>query len=290
MNKILIFLLGMAVCLADQESGSLSDKTTEKEVLLVFSIPKSGTHLLFKCLDLLNDRGSGFSYKIKWRHPGYRPYGMSSENDQEEQELYNNRSKKILNIRDVRDCICSSVFFLDRLYAKDGCWVKGKSVWENLKTVEEKIEYLIRLEGALPWNHIQTYTESINTSSLSDIFITRFEELVGEHMDAQRSLIRNLASFLEIDLSEEDLTYVQNNLFGPADDPKKRLVGSKDGPSWSSFYFNKGKTGAWKTFFTERHKKLLKNVQVKCLSISAMRKRVLGDISIGLFILIGIKL
>ncbi len=79
-----------------------------------------------------------------------------------------------------------------------------------------------------------------------NVCVVRFEDLVGPNgggsAQAQRDSIRKIAQHIGIDLSEDDISDIMAKIFG------KGLT------------FRRGKIGAWRSHFSENHKKLFKQV------------------------------
>lgn len=215
--------------------------------LMVLSIPKSGTHLLLKCCDLLKMEKQDFPYKIEESHPGFIGLGGPDPSICLDRIKNNPQWKMILNIRDLRDCYCSAVPYLDKVCKLNIPIHKQFTLlWEQLENDSQKLKYLLQLDHPMPWDLTLTFKEAVRLMDNPNIFVTRFEDLIGEDKEAQRDLLKKLINYLELEYSDESLTFIQNALFGP------ELVRSGE------LFFNEGKTGKWKTMFNEEHKQIFK--------------------------------
>ena len=78
------------------------------------------------------------------------------------------------------------------------------------------------------------------------VLVCRFEDLVGEQgggsAEKQRAVLRDLAVFLGYPLSEKEIDLVAKQLYGG---------------TWT---FRKGKIGLWKDYFSEKSKRLFKQL------------------------------
>ncbi|MCH9617437.1 MAG: hypothetical protein SP4CHLAM5_07260 [Chlamydiia bacterium] len=213
--------------------------------LFIVSIPKSGTHLIEKFFLLLEEKCVGYDYKQQVFHPGLStPISRIWEESLEIIET-SKRKKLILNIRDLRDCYCSAVPFIDKLMEADPN-IYFYNIMKGFEGFDEKLKHFLREDVKFPWNYVPVFEEARKFSLLENVFLVRFEDLIGEDKEAQRNLIKDLIDYLEVECSDEAITEIQDDLFGP----EKVLNGE--------LYFHEGKTGKWKTMFTEEHKRMFK--------------------------------
>ncbi|PCI92736.1 hypothetical protein COB11_06710 [Candidatus Aerophobetes bacterium] len=219
------------------------------EELFVLTIPKSGSHLILKCIKLLEKNLSSFPYVIRVGHPGFVGRRAPGPSKLFSRLSMNPKAKKILNIRDLRDCYCSAIPYLDKLVARKQSFIFDK-IWTSLETSEQKLLYLLKLDHPMPWDLTLTFQAMVELSSGSNVLISRFEELVGPSGGGTRSsqlnLISEIVTFLELECSKEIILRIADNLFGG-----KRIKNPK-------LFFHEGKIGKWKLLFNEEHKNIFK--------------------------------
>jgi len=209
----------------------------------VTSVPKCGTHLLLRTLYFLT------GFEVKWIH-------FPTRNDAEDKVLVNHMTfsktsfllkrkdcKGFFIYRDPRDMVVAYAFARLHVY-------KNLTLDEIiLKLIEESIYthvVLARARGIkavydlfLPWkNYSQFYT-------------VRFEDLVGPQgggsKEIQYETIKNMAQYLKIEVTDEQIDEIANEVFG----------GSVPG---SLNTFRTGQIGSWKNYFNEQHKEAFKKI------------------------------
>lgn len=235
-------------CIGYEDAG-------HRDTIFITSIPKCGTHLLEKCIELLTKRTNPFKHRsaakkcfevvtkktteqidfFQWHTPYSR--WMS--------RIFKEHNVKVFFIyRDPRDKAVSRVY-----YIYDGQWEKRdmdnplrqlpfdkllRRVISDLKSPVTQLPLLDEYGAFLSW---------IDDPSCCAV---RFEDLVGPQgggtRKAQVRAIKKIASHIDPALALDDLLINEcvKNLFGGT-------------PT-----FREGKIGAWKTSFKKRHKKLFK--------------------------------
>ncbi len=147
--------------------------------------------------------------------------------------------KVIFLLRDPRDQLISILF-----YIRERHWEYRTLRMDfpfGLLSFEEQIEEMITGEKygvQVPYDFFKL---RLPWMSFEDSYTTYFENLVGEKgqgsKEVQMAELRNLAGFLHIQISNEQLEYIADNLFG-----------------WHGLgTFRSGQIGSWKDYFTERH-------------------------------------
>lgn len=208
---------------------------------LIISIPKCGTHLLQKCISLINKDKK----LCRYTHQRYYP----------NQKL--NNTINFFIIRDPRDQLISLIYHvLIRIdWYKDDPKMKQElhSLWdyENL-SFSDKIYKLIN-EGASYYNIYSSpgikginefYKTYLGWKTQKDICFIKFENLVGPNgggnLAAQLSEIKKISKHLNIAITDLEVSQIAKKLFGDA------------------HTFRKGKIGSWKEHFTSEHKKAFK--------------------------------
>lgn len=235
--------------------------------IVVYTIPKTGTHLLCKCITLLTDkkfiwRGNGVTGCILRKYLEelgdnqflviHRGYSVEDEAILNEYDTIN-----FFLYRDPRDQIISYIFFTHKKiqmfdevlhsvinhnlnfahflfphkYANHDTW---------LKNIDEMYRYF------LPWKLGPNFCSVC------------FENLVGPQGGGSRDLqikeILKIAQHLDLVFDEQVLKDFADQLFG------------------ASLTFRKGQIGSWKEYFKEEHKQLFKEIAGQLLIDLAYEK------------------
>lgn len=206
------------------------------------SIPKGGTHLIMKCLEMLTgkeSRSDGIKY---WdiEDLGFEKYFSTLHfHVPRIAHARGPEWKMILNIRDPRDVVVSFVnrSFKPALYKLED--------WGQLP-YEQKISYILNYNESIYYVPLQFAYFFETLSNNPDACVVKFENLVGAKGGGsdklQFSEIRKIADYLEIEISEEKIKSIAQNLFGGTET------------------FKKGKIGLWKESFTEEQKEKAKEL------------------------------
>ncbi len=210
--------------------------------ITIITIPKSGSHLILKCSQLLLKK------EREWILP--ETFSPSSETLLFFINKYN------------RDKIIMSHLYYGKDYSSIFLQENGRIIF-NLRDPRDQIVSFAHYKKEIP----EWYPEAIGISIdniITDLIINinnyynywlpwidfpyaltiRFEDLVGSKgggNDAQQlATIKAIAKHVSVELSEEHAHQIVTSLFGD---------------SWT---FRKGQIGAWKEEFTPEHKKLFK--------------------------------
>lgn len=242
-------------------------KAGDHHQIVQISIPKCGTHLLKKCIQLLTGRDS--IHNVPWyKRPSKNAYDyfhyfytvksiedfeylthlpadkfwrlhlMYDEN--QAHLLIKNSCKTVFMYRDPRDQIISFAFY----------FMKRRNI---VLDINEMITDMITtgsiaVSPVTNLNIYELYQRYLPWMNHPGILSLRFEDLVGDQgggsNEAQIKAVTDLAHHLELHLSEQVIETVASSLFG------KEL----------SFTFRKGQIGDWKNYFTDEHKTLFKKV------------------------------
>lgn len=220
--------------------------------IFVTSIPKCGTHLLLRTIELItNQEKIGLptvrwdnnlevnnmfelydildcflliSNKFLWYHVPYTK--------ERSEILKRNNIKTFFIYRDPRDQQLSMFHWLNDRKNKGISFsefgkklINGSFSWPGSSILN-------LYEIFLPWQHEK------------HVYTTTFEKLVGPEgggsLELQLQEIKNIASFLDYHLSDEDIITISKNIYG----------------SGNTFKF--GKIGTWKKYYKEEHKDALK--------------------------------
>lgn len=208
--------------------------------ILLFSIPKGGTHLVQKCISLLTGKESK-SIGLDLTDPKsklYKDYFSSKHfHGQFAQIPYDRNWKVILNIRDLRDVIIS---FKNRSFSPA---TVSNSYWNTLNNLQ-KISYFIdSYDGVFSvLKQTRGYLTALQCNP--DALVVKFENLVGPSgggsLDLQKMEIKKIADYLGIRIQEKETTRIAGQLFG------------------NTSTFKKGQIGLWKKEFILEHKERFK--------------------------------
>ena len=220
--------------------------------IVIISVPKCGTHLLGKCINLL-----GFEPSFKFTSAGTKEELQKHLNSKKNIMIhlsYKDEFKEILEqpdivtffiYRDPRDQLASWAYYMlkhnQALYINNNPPISTLTydeVLNSLITEGEKIYYYknsnIRANDLYAYYHLfLPWQKYLFVCSI------KFEDIIGPHgggsLPRQIQTLTKIASHLHIDLSPEKLEYVIENLFG------------------ESHTFRKGKIGGWEEDFKVYH-------------------------------------
>lgn len=223
----------------------------QKDFILI-SIPKSGTHLVAKLLTMMTHRDPYGLFNIKSvsnlkYHQFEETVKLCKNNMQfalQHSGHYENfffRFAKlhpeyltILQVRDLRDLIVSYVYHKNE---------EIELALGSKATFSEKLTYVMDS----PFSETLKYNikKAIQWMSKPNVFITRFEDLVGPKgggsTKKQERTITILANQLGISLKPEIISNIASDLFG-----------NEKGPHVSG-NFREGQIGSWKKHFESSH-------------------------------------
>lgn len=225
----------------------------------VYTPPKTGTHLLFKALELMTNRQASVfgSYKeytngIPFEdyiesHPHRICHTHTLPDPSVLGRLQERGIKTVSIIRDPRDQLISLIYFEH----KTGNYREEQLIGFPDKNTPLKMQdasyvlNLILLYDLWPYkgHHNLIYNQQPIPYLKGSLFLAvKFEDLVGEKgggsKERQTKALLELADFLNIE--NPDIEYVSENLFGN---------------TWS---FRNGKIGTWRNYFYPKHKQEFK--------------------------------
>ncbi len=233
-NLLLIFLFFSIV-------GSPSALCAEENFRLL-TLPKSGTHLLVKCLYLLGaiDEVSESQFQgLTLDREQQDKYGWHIHS-QNPEWFAKKKCKYLITVRDVRDVILSVHNWMPYLYEKtDRPDLLNQVLHEYSGNPSQQISGLIRREPDLLGTQLLERYQSVirlyhQRKSLHNVLFIKFEDLVGPEgggdINQQQECIRNIARFLNIpDISDERVKKIATSLWGETEtfcvSPHKRKIG-----------------------------------------------------------------
>jgi len=217
-----------------------------EQKVIYLSVPKAGTHLLRKAIELLTreqTRWIGLSDvkyfdPVTFLHERERIVGghLFPELDVV-RTRFSEHYKKILLIRDPRDVMVS---FMHHLLANLTWSSSPKFDYQTFAALPP--DAMLRATLLFPYeyrNPATTFPYAALWMQDPSVLVCKFEDLVGEEgggsREKQLDVLRKLNVFLEANRSEADVVAVAEQLYGG---------------TWT---FRKGQIGAWKEAFNEEN-------------------------------------
>lgn len=243
----------------------LTDSLFSSDAFIALSVPKAGTFLLKVVLEnitLMNSCVAGspqdfdeLFFKTFTDPEVFVIAHPELEIVKQLKDKVANKSflpkKLIIIIRDLRDAIVSGVDFVNNRNVFFWPGLESfisQEIWNNMNR-KEQMALLIRFHSSPRDPHYQTYSNSIKEIVQlfgDDVYITRFENLVGEKGKGNDSLqiteLENIARFLEVPLTKERAEKIASEIFAD---------------SRSSTFFQ-GIVGRWKSEFDSEIKEIFK--------------------------------
>ncbi|MDP1880608.1 MAG: sulfotransferase domain-containing protein [Parachlamydiaceae bacterium] len=259
---LLLFVVSFSNYLMGLENHINLIEQAPKDFLL-FSVPKSGTHLMFKCLKILidfspvdwskepfwddfPDHESFAANLLRWKKNNCflssHPCSLYDGDQVVKFSIENKNYQKILIVRDLRDAIISFAYgFLEECQDEAGV---------DLKDFDSRLDYVLM---SLPDSYANYFLEesiqgAIELAKQENVFVIHFEDLIGEkgggNDENQREVIKNLCTILGIIETSDLFEKVKDELFG-----------NHKGPN-VSVTFRNGQVGVWKEYFKPHHLQL----------------------------------
>jgi len=203
------------------------------------TVPKSGSHLLGKLLRMFEELDKKVPSSVTGHlyHPG-SPLGMYPQ-----VKFHYKKLKKLILIRDPRDCIVSAVFWWSKYHSNIKAWM-------NL-TFDQKIKTSILESMDPPFQFLSDSFRMLDVylNAGPECCIVKFENLVGVNgggsLEQQQDEIYKIADFLDIEITPFEMDFITENLHG------LRQV-----DMISVQTFRKGIIGQWKQYFKPEHEQL----------------------------------
>ncbi len=214
----------------------------EADRCLIITIPKSGTHLIRKMIQLLGEKDPGYRDPRNFRT--WHFYLRKNSDTRTIEEFYQTRSKKVILIRDLRDVVVSWVHYFDKdFYVRFFPEIDPLNApYLSLATVQEKISYCLTPGTEMYDILLNNAILAAEASTHPEILCIRFEDLVGDFgggsCEAQKLAIQSFTQFVGKPISNQAIERIQRQLFGGTNT------------------FRKGKIGSWKQEFGEEQMRL----------------------------------
>lgn len=228
------------------------EQSPHNKVLFV-SIPKAGTHLLWKAIERITHipiSWIGLS-NIERFYPErdllstgpITGIHLCPEADRVRKGFFD-RYNKILIIRDPRDVMVSFMHHLINGNIWKGCPEFDYETFVSLSPDGQLRETLLFPGVCL--SPKSCFSLAVEWMKDPTVLVCRFEDLVGERgggsAEKQKETLRKLAEHLGYYLTQEEIAAVSEQLYGG---------------TWT---YRKGQIGAWKEAFSEENKELFKQI------------------------------
>lgn len=260
-NKVILAcLLGVVFMHAKQGNFTLS----QPHPIVIISIPKSGTHLIAKCVRMLLGDTSDQSQELQgaynfWNRlnqntsPTPQQFAAALQRTKQSGETvsylhlpYNPEFARMLTVhnykciyiyRDPRDQLISRTF-----------WVVDRPD-KRPELAHKKFDELLLdfIDNNPAYEHPginDRYRLFLPWSQADCVYAARFEDLIGVQGGGSRQIqlreVKNIAMHIGLELSDQQVEHVADNVFG------------------NSLTFREGVTQKWKKYFKPEHKELFK--------------------------------
>lgn len=258
---IVCFTICSITLYGENDASQTSQKVND---FFVLTIPKSGSFLIKKMLEMLSGRNyanpagvfpqmNAFKFfeedgSVYISEPELEDYFLNMKqrnffvlahfNFADYARRFSDKNPeyiKIIQIRDLRDvCVSWAYFRVNDIRKEIGS-----------TTFDQRLMYIITLgDQTTRTPLLNIYRNAVKTLEWihkDDVIVSRFEDLVGPQgggsLEAQENLITHIANRLNIPMNGAKLNHIISNLFGTGT------------PT-----FREGKIGSWKEHFTEAHK------------------------------------
>lgn len=214
-------------------------EVVSNKLIFVSTLPKAGSHLIVKCLELITkkkpmfiggptlDKAAPFvPYSLQ-----HIPWGHFFYSNEIKNYLDTNGFKKFFIYRDPRDLLISTVHWYS---------TQQVNIFPSSLKFSQKIDLL--LDSGLFKSYEHDFIPWLRDPKCCCI---KFEDLVGVKggglADKQIATIRRISNHIGLRLSMDDIKYVIDNLYG------------------GTYTFREGKIGSWKKHLTFNQIKKLKS-------------------------------
>ncbi len=223
------------------------------------SIPKAGSNLLLRCLELMprlvytrthldiHTPPERLEHSLRRLHRGefataHLPYSTPVAKVMDERGI-----ASFLMVRDPRDVVVSHIYWVTYKYTKGRFHPYFRNLPDDSARLMASIRGTPSLEDGFRLEDVgtrfRTYMRWLDHGSL----LVRFEDLIGPlgggDKERQRETIRRMGAHLGMTLDDRQITTIAENLF------------DRRSPT-----FRKGRIGDWQQHFTREHKEAIKEV------------------------------
>ena len=221
----------------------LNSVRSNKVNFIVSTLPKAGSHLIIKCLQMITNKKPRFIAGLDLKNTtkflnlaDQFPWGHLSYSNESLTFLDKYSYKKFFIYRDPRDWLVSAIYWNFR-QGNEGLFPKDLIS----KDFSEKIHYAL-----LHLNSSKVYIEYIKWLNDSECCSVKFEDLIGPKGEGtiknQLCAIKTISKHINHNLSDAEIIDIADNLFG------------------NTATFRNGQIGSWKSHFIQQDIDLVKTL------------------------------
>ncbi|WP_088103459.1 sulfotransferase domain-containing protein [Halalkalibacter urbisdiaboli] len=221
----------------------MSSSSLELPKLLLNTVPKSGSNLLLQIVEGIPEMSREVKSNVYHIKPGKFIIGHFQYNKHFSEVLYQKSIKQLFIYRDLRDVSISLVHFINERFHGHVLYPVFKT---ELKTFDEQLSAVINGVKPLNWPGVYEKYRGIYDWIKKDALICpiKYEDLVSSEK-SRNQVIYQIIDYLFPQLDNKR----RHNLF------LKMTRNINPEISWT---FREGKTGSWRTTFTQYHKQSFK--------------------------------
>lgn len=220
--------------------------------IVALSIPKAGSFLLYKCIQLITDKQPKHAYHAD-QFADWENYFVTNHELPTQQALdgYHKQNIKAVFIsRDPRDHVVSTAhFFKEKLkHPIAAAMLMPELIIDCIHNSCLWWKYVVFANQDMPkCPSVRTlYDAMMSWAQQEFVYATTFEKLVGPRGDGDRDVqireISTIAAHIGYPITDQRAQDIADNLFGRFET------------------FRQGQIGAWKEDFTQKHKDIFKTV------------------------------
>ena len=223
------------------------------------SIPKAGSNLLLRCLELMpglvytrvhldiHTPPKQLSRVLRSLHRGEFATAHLPYTPEVAQVLRQQGIASFLMVRDPRDVVVSHIYWVTHKYTAGRLHPYFRDLPDDNARLMASIRGTPPMKDGFRLEDVGTRFRSYLAWVDAGSFLLRFEDLIGPagggSEERQRETIRRMGDHLGLALDETQITTIAQNLFDP-----------------HSPTFRKGRIGDWRQHFTQAHKEAMKEV------------------------------
>lgn len=235
------------------------DKVIVHNDFILTPIPKAGTHLIMRCINLMTGKGivgliggtkEDFVKSLNIAKQNNAILKCHHYSGDFASTLYKLNYKNIFVCRDPRDACVSLVVYMDTMTGKVRDFFVVPDEWDLL-SFDEKLYAVITGKDCL--SYLKTWYEGLTSwSQYPGTLIVRFEDLVGANGGGddivQQQTLVNIATYTDMNIGFNEIQNVAKILYNPTSTPRLH----------NGIMFIPGQIGNWKAFFNEENKRAFK--------------------------------
>lgn len=240
MAKMFFFIVLMSFSIYSQAVIRELPQNQPRKIVLL-TVPKAGTHLVAKALELMTGRNVEWIAASVLADPVINPNKRLNPHDRTimMHHLFSSfdfirhdksgKYVKIIQIRDPRDLLLSQIGWLANC---SWCWYAPRDYNKefNRLSFDQKLTTTITFpEGNGFYSMRYFLHKALEWIEEPDVLVLRFEDLIGPDgggtREAQEKAIRDLAAHIGYTLDQYDVDRIALSLFGNTPTFKKGLIG-----------------------------------------------------------------